>query len=291
MHLLLTRASTRLLPDVPAHHGPLPPLLVVLTFVTGLVDAVSCLGPDHIFVANMTGNVVFLGFALAGDPQSSAGSSVLALVAFTAGVLTGRRLPGVLPRAVPPFPALICAHAALVAAACGGDLAGCGPHALVILLAMGMGMQNMVVRELAVPDLTTTVLTLTLTGLASERPGPAAGRRAVSIAVMFLGALAGGFLQLRLGRAASLAPATLLLLSVALPAARPGCPSRSATLLDGGTARCSGQPDHERRRADGPAATASARPSAGNVRTDVSGGAVASSPRTGAAAARTTARS
>ncbi|MBQ0891082.1 DUF1275 domain-containing protein [Streptomyces sp. RM72] len=245
MHLLLTRASTRLLPDASAHHGPLPPLLVVLTFVTGLVDAVSCLGLGHIFVANMTGNVVFLGFALAGDPQSSAGSSVLALLAFTAGALTGRRLPRLLPRAVSPFPALICAHAALVTAACVASLAGWGPRTLITLLAMGMGMQNMVVRKLAVPDLTTTILTLTLTGLASERPGPAAGRRAVSITVMFLGALVGGFLQLRFGCAAALAPAALLLLSVALLAARPGCPVGSAPPMRGG-------PDHERRRADGP---------------------------------------
>lgn len=231
MHLLLTRASTRLLPDAPAHHGPLPPLLVVLTFVTGLVDAVSCLGLGHIFVANMTGNVVFLGFALAGDPRSSAVSSVLAVLAFTAGAFTGGRLTHVLPRAVPAFPALICAHAALVATACAADLAGSGPRPLIALLAMGMGMQNMVVRRLAVPDITTTILTLTLTGLASERPGPAAGRRTVSVAVMFLGALGGGFLQLRFGCAAALAPACLLLLSVALVAARTGSrpPGRPGT--------------------------------------------------------------
>ena len=45
-------------------HGPLPPLLVLLTVITGLVDAVSYLALGHVFVANMTGNVVFLGFAV-----------------------------------------------------------------------------------------------------------------------------------------------------------------------------------------------------------------------------------
>ncbi|WFB89091.1 MULTISPECIES: hypothetical protein [Streptomyces] len=65
-------------------------------------------------------------------------------------------------------------------------------------------------------------LTRTLTGLASERPGPAAGRRAVSTAVMFLGALGGGLLKLRFGCAAALMPACLLLLFVALAAARHG---------------------------------------------------------------------
>ena len=47
-------------------HGPLPPLLVAMTLVTGLVDAFSYLVLGHVFVANMTGNVVFLAFALAG---------------------------------------------------------------------------------------------------------------------------------------------------------------------------------------------------------------------------------
>ena len=47
-------------------YGPLPVLLICLTVVTGLVDAFSYLSLGHVFVANMTGNVVFLGFALAG---------------------------------------------------------------------------------------------------------------------------------------------------------------------------------------------------------------------------------
>ena len=51
-----------------SEHGPLSALLVTLTVVTGLVDAVSYLALGHVFVANMTGNVVFLGFALAGAP-------------------------------------------------------------------------------------------------------------------------------------------------------------------------------------------------------------------------------
>jgi hypothetical protein len=56
----------RLWPWSGSGHGPLPALLVLLTVVTGLVDAVSYLTFGHVFVANMTGNVVFLGFALAG---------------------------------------------------------------------------------------------------------------------------------------------------------------------------------------------------------------------------------
>ncbi len=50
-------------------HGPLPVLLLALTVATGLVDAVSYLVLGHVFVANMTGNVVFSGFALSGDDR------------------------------------------------------------------------------------------------------------------------------------------------------------------------------------------------------------------------------
>src|SRR3954463_11719043 len=70
-------------------HGPLPLLLLVLTLVTGLIDAVSYLGLGHVFVANMTGNVVFMGFAGAGSPDFSIPASLVALGSFLAGALGG----------------------------------------------------------------------------------------------------------------------------------------------------------------------------------------------------------
>jgi hypothetical protein len=69
---LLSDAARTLVPPRGERHGPLPPLLLTLTVVTGLVDAVSYLGLGHVFVANMTGNVVFLGFALAGATGAAA---------------------------------------------------------------------------------------------------------------------------------------------------------------------------------------------------------------------------
>jgi uncharacterized membrane protein YoaK (UPF0700 family) len=222
MDSLLDRAAARLFPDTEGHHGVLPPLLVLLTFATGLVDAVSYLGLDRVFVANMTGNVVFLGFALAGDAQLSATASLLASGAFVAGAWAGGRIA---PRVAEPlrlFALLVAAHAVLVAAALvtglAADIGSVVRHVLIVLLALGMGLQNAVVRKLSVPDLTTTVLTLTLTGLAADRFGPASVRRFVSVAAMFAGALAGGLLQLRHGTAAALAPALFLLALVALTA-------------------------------------------------------------------------
>ena len=57
----------------------LVPLLLVMTAVTGTVDAVSILRLGHVFVANMTGNVVFLGFAFAGAPGFPITASLVAL--------------------------------------------------------------------------------------------------------------------------------------------------------------------------------------------------------------------
>jgi hypothetical protein len=68
-------------------------LLLVMTVVTGIVDAVSILRLGHVFVANMTGNVVFLGFALAGSPGFSIAASLVALLAFLAGVAAWGRIP------------------------------------------------------------------------------------------------------------------------------------------------------------------------------------------------------
>src|SRR5437879_10129102 len=70
----------------------LPPALLVLTGVTGLVDAVSFLGLGHVFTANMTGNVVLLGFAVAGAPGLSIARSSTSLVAFLVGAALGGRL-------------------------------------------------------------------------------------------------------------------------------------------------------------------------------------------------------
>jgi uncharacterized membrane protein YoaK (UPF0700 family) len=70
-------------------HGPLPALLLLLTIATGVVDAVSILALGRVFIANMTGNVVFVGFALAGAPGFSLVASLLALAGFLLGAAAG----------------------------------------------------------------------------------------------------------------------------------------------------------------------------------------------------------
>src|SRR2546425_7365791 len=85
----------------------LPLLLLVLTVTTGLIDAVSVLGLGRVFTANMTGNVVFLGFALARVPGFSAVRSLAPLAAFLAGAVIGggpRPPPPGAPRGGGPAP-------------------------------------------------------------------------------------------------------------------------------------------------------------------------------------------
>jgi uncharacterized membrane protein YoaK (UPF0700 family) len=70
----------------------LPFALFLLTAITGIVDAVSFLGLGRVFTANMTGNVVLLGFPLTGAPGVSVSRSSVALLAFFLGAVAGGRL-------------------------------------------------------------------------------------------------------------------------------------------------------------------------------------------------------
>jgi uncharacterized membrane protein YoaK (UPF0700 family) len=207
-------------------HGPLVPMMLALTLVTGVVDATSYLRLGHVFVANMTGNVVFLGFALAGAGGLSAAASLVALGAFVLGALAGgwlgaRRADhrGHLLRAASATQLAFVA-VALVVALCVAEPLGAGArYGLLVPLALAMGVQNAAAQRLAVPELTTTVLTRTLTGLASEAAplggrGAHAGRRGLAVAAMLLGALAGGLIVLHVSVVAALALAGALVCAV-----------------------------------------------------------------------------
>jgi uncharacterized membrane protein YoaK (UPF0700 family) len=213
-----------------ARHGPLPLLLLVLTMVTGLVDAVSYLELGHVFVANMTGNVVFMGFAAAGSRDFSIVTSLLAIAAFLAGALAGGRLAARAGQHRSRHLALallaktvLVGTALLIAAWASRPYGEAARHALVVLLALAMGLQNATARHLAVPDLTTTVLTLTLTGLAADSSlaggaNPRPGRRLLSAATMFGGAAIGAWLLFTSGVTAVLALVLALLAGSALAA-------------------------------------------------------------------------
>src|ERR1700688_4652381 len=96
MTTFFTEVRQTLVPRGDVKHGPLPPLLVAMTLVTGLVDAFSYLALGHVFVANMTGNVVFLAFALMGARGFSIPASLAALAAFSSGAVIGGRVSATL---------------------------------------------------------------------------------------------------------------------------------------------------------------------------------------------------
>ena len=206
-------------------HGPLPVLLVCLMVVTGLVDAFSYLRLGHVFVANMTGNVVFLGFALAGVGEISILASLLAVLAFAIGAAVGGRWAagravhrGHLLSAGTAVQAAVVLVAAVIASTAGVDDSKIR-LLLIGLLGLAMGGQNAVVRRLSVPDLTTTVLTLTVTGLVADTtPQSVLGRRVVSVLAMLAGALMGGVLLRWVALAAPLWLASVLLVTCAVGA-------------------------------------------------------------------------
>src|SRR5262245_13265838 len=78
--------------DTQPDTGKLLPLMLALSATTGIVDAVSVLGLGKVFTANMTGNVVFLGMAVAGAPGFVPLLYVWAIVTFMTGAVVGGRV-------------------------------------------------------------------------------------------------------------------------------------------------------------------------------------------------------
>ena len=213
----IREAAATLRPPSGDRHGPLPPIMIALTLVTGIVDATSYLRLGHVFVANMTGNIVFLGFALAGARGVSIVTSLVALAAFLLGAFAGGLLGarnsdhrGRMLRAASSAQATVFAIALVVALQASEPLHSSVRYALLVPMALAMGVQNATAQRLSVPELTTTVLTRTLTGLSSETriaggPGSKFGRRAVAVAAMLAGAITGGLLVLHVSVAGALA--------------------------------------------------------------------------------------
>jgi len=196
--------------DPEAHGLRLVIVLLILTVVSGLIDAVSYLGLGRVFTANMTGNVVVLGFAAAGAPGFSVPHTATSLGCFLLGAVTGGRLAARVGKGPRRTWTRLTLAAEAVLVALSAAVAFAWPHAtgtvyaLIALTGYAMGLRNATVRKLGIADLTTTVLTMTLTGLASEsRLGDATGhrspRRTASVIAMLVGACLGAWLVLHHG--------------------------------------------------------------------------------------------
>jgi uncharacterized membrane protein YoaK (UPF0700 family) len=217
-------------PDATRRVQPLLLALSLLTLVTGLVDAACFLGLGRVFTSNQTGNVVLLAFGAARAEGLPVLAPTVSLLVFLAGATAGGRLASRLAGpadAGVPAPArrrwltvtllaelLLVAGAGVAAVGLPVDGGGARRYLVIGLLAAASGLQNATVRRLAVPDVTTTVLTLTLTGLAADSwlaggHSPRVGRRVAAVGLMAAGALVGALL-LRVDLAVPVLAAALL---------------------------------------------------------------------------------
>jgi uncharacterized membrane protein YoaK (UPF0700 family) len=213
--------------DASAPFDPRVPLLLLLSMTTGLIDAASVLGLGKVFTANMTGNVVFLGFAAADVPGFNVMPFVVAIASFMIGAVVAGRIGNshrgeserrwLVISAI--FETALLWAAAVIAL--GFDIARQAPEArlfvIIALTGVAMGYRNATIRQLKIADLTTTVLTLTLTGLGADSTAAGGGnpnwqRRIGAVVAILVGAAAGAYLLLRVGLAAPLALAGALVL-------------------------------------------------------------------------------
>ncbi|WP_307855991.1 YoaK family protein [Nocardioides faecalis] len=187
-------------------------LMLVLTFTTGINDAIGYLGLDKVFTGNMTGNVVILGMALVGDHEDlPVLGPALALVGFMVGAAIAGRALRTAGAGWNTTTTVLLGFVALIMFVLGGMLLLTGDHpataamvTVTTLAALAMGMQAAAARHLAVKDVTTVVVTSTITGLAADswlgarKPG-ASARRISAVVLILLGAFVGAAaLQLHL---------------------------------------------------------------------------------------------
>ncbi|MFF2621928.1 YoaK family protein [Oerskovia jenensis] len=184
-------------------------LLLVLTFSTGIIDGICYLALDQVFTANMTGNVLILGMGLAGGQDVPTAGPLMALAAYVTGAAIAgyafRNRPAGWHRTTTGLFAgvgLGVLVASLVAHLVGRP-GGWRLLVLVAVLGVSMGVQAATARHLSVKDLTTVVVTSTLTGLAADSFRDGRDRRAwvrrVSAVVALGSGAAVGALLLRAG--------------------------------------------------------------------------------------------
>lgn len=146
--------------------------LLLLTFTTGLIDAISILVLGHVFVANMTGNVIFLGFWFVDNSVVDRTAALVAFLAFVGGTVVGGRLARHLDARVRHWLA-VAFGTEVVLLVTLSILAGTGvldyrndtKLILIAGLAVVFGIQNATARQFGIQELSTTVLTQTIVGI------------------------------------------------------------------------------------------------------------------------------
>ncbi|MER5432384.1 YoaK family protein [Streptomyces sp. NPDC002588] len=180
--------------------------MLLLTFSTGMADVFGYLALDKVFTGNMTGNVVILCMGLSGTTDLPVTGPLLALGAFMLGAaLGGRAMRGRADAgsrqvfALIGVVGLIFGAAAVVFAVDPPENGSAAAYGMTVALAAAMGLQAAVARRIGVKDVTTVVVTSTITGLAADSRLGAGGdqpwrRRAGAIALIGAGATVGALL-------------------------------------------------------------------------------------------------
>jgi uncharacterized membrane protein YoaK (UPF0700 family) len=180
--------------------------LLLLTAATGAIDAVSYLSLDKVFTGNMTGNVLFIGFALVGVAGIPLLNNVVALLGFIVGsIISGRIVGRGHTEKLPISSAWVLIVGGIIAIGLGvyWVLAGELPHIAILvttfLLAAVMGGQVSAVKPVGNSDITTIVVTNTLANLARDsRLGGGKGQawvhRFLAVLCMGVGAAIGAWI-------------------------------------------------------------------------------------------------
>ncbi|MGZ4516053.1 MAG: YoaK family protein [Mycobacterium sp.] len=182
--------------------------LLLLTFATGLADSISILVLGHVFVTNMTGNVIFLGFWLAPRTSIDLTAVVVALPTFVCTtILSGRISRHFADRTRTWITSILATEITLLVAL--AILAGTGilqyhnntKLIMIGILAITFGLQHSSARQFGIQELSTTVLTSTIVslGLDSRLAGGSGARQTLRIGVV-LTMCAGAFLGATMSR-------------------------------------------------------------------------------------------
>jgi uncharacterized membrane protein YoaK (UPF0700 family) len=231
MNSIIMDVWRTIVPQREDKNGPLLPMLLGLTVVSGVVDAYSFLQMGHLFVANVTGDVLFIAFGIAGAQGFSAPAALITLIVFFLGAFLGGRIftyfgvhRGHLLAIVAAIEATLLAVATGFAATLDGSPVNGDKYTLIVLLALAMGLQNALAFKLAVPGLTTSVLTQAITGISAESQlaggsGSNRGTRIASALSLFVGALIGALFIVKVDAWSALLVSTAVLLLVGLSSA------------------------------------------------------------------------
>ena len=168
--------------------------LLLLTFATGLADSISILVLGHVFVANMTGNVIFFGFWLAPKTSIDLTAVVVALPTFVGTTIISGRLRRHFGERTRPWIATVLTTEIVLLVALS-ILAGTGvlryhdntKLITIAVLAVTFGLQHSSARQFGIQELSTTVLTSTIVslGLESRLAGGTGARQKLRLSVVF----------------------------------------------------------------------------------------------------------